>query len=120
MFTFLAPASQMHVMFGLPGLFCRSQNNMLNVVLLCRASYKGFADSIRLLLFMDACLDRADKEGTIFGLSSIHTRWFMFGRQGQCVREGERYFNLCQNGLHKVVPILHHCVVALLSSSKSD
>ncbi|KAG0629567.1 hypothetical protein M758_1G113200 [Ceratodon purpureus] len=27
------------------------------------ASYKGFADSIRLLLFMDACLDRPDKEG---------------------------------------------------------
>lgn len=39
------------------------QKNVLIVVFLLRASYKGFADCIRLLLFMDACLDRVDKEG---------------------------------------------------------
>lgn len=32
----------------------------------CRAAYKGFADSIRLLLFLDAYRGRQDKEGTVF------------------------------------------------------
>jgi hypothetical protein len=59
--------------FGLPGLSFRSQSNMLNIVLLCRAAYKGFADCIRLLLFMDACLDRPDKEGMLFGLFVMHS-----------------------------------------------
>ena len=55
----------MHVIFGLQALFYQSCN-MFNIVLLYRAAYKGFADTIRLLLFMDACLDRADKEGIYF------------------------------------------------------
>lgn len=32
-------------------------------ILPCRAAYKGFADSIRLLLFLDAYRGRQDKEG---------------------------------------------------------
>lgn len=51
------------------GLVCRNLNILMNAVLLCRASYKGFADCIRLLLFMDASLNRADKEGMHLGQS---------------------------------------------------
>ena len=36
-----------------------------------RASYKGFADCIRLLLYMDAYIGRADKEGMYNGVQSF-------------------------------------------------
>lgn len=36
-----------------------------------RASYKGFADCIRLLLYMDAYIGRADKEGMSCGVQSM-------------------------------------------------
>lgn len=35
----------------------------LSLLLLNRAAYKGFADTIRLLLFRDASQGRQDKEG---------------------------------------------------------
>lgn len=36
--------------------------------MICRAAYKGFADCIRLLLFLDAYRGRQDKEGNFFCL----------------------------------------------------
>ena len=33
--------------------------------MICRAAYKGFADCIRLLLFLDAYRGRQDKEGMV-------------------------------------------------------
>jgi hypothetical protein len=38
-----------------------------------RAAYKGFSDCIRLLLFMDAHLGRADKEGRFAQVSEFFT-----------------------------------------------
>lgn len=41
-----------------------------------RAAYKGFADTIRLLLFRDACQGRQDKEGMLTGLPELVV-WFL-------------------------------------------
>jgi hypothetical protein len=53
-----------------------------------RAAYKGFSDCIRLLLFMDAHLGRADKEGEFAqvlefftSLSLCEISWFTVTHQ---------------------------------------
>lgn len=54
---------------------------MYNDASLSRAAYKGFADTIRLLLFRDADQRRQDKDGTV-------TQHFLSCR---CMTEGLRY-----------------------------